>query len=228
MDNSGRLVACVGSSRSGKSQFVRWKLRGMKRVLIWDIKGEYGAGLPGLIRVTNRAALVQKVKEYAGRAGVIAYTGQIGDFEFFCKAAQVWVRSHYLKKARSVLVFEETADVTSPAKAPPQYGIILRRYLAYGVTIYAVTQRPAESDKTAIGNASELHVCRMNLADDRRSVARSTGIPGPELEQLIADQDKGYFEFIHADTGRRKFRRGALTFAAGNPVFGWKTPEKPL
>lgn len=213
---SGILCACIGSSRSGKTQFVLSQVSGLDRVLIWDIKGEYRVQY----RAQTKAQLAQLLVKLAGKPGVIGYTGNIQDFDFFCRVAQQWVLKHYTGGHESALVFEETADVTSPVKAPAQYGIILRRFLSYGVDIYAVTQRPAESDKTAIGNASVLHVCRLNLRPDRKSAANNTGLPLADIESLKADQKAGYFEFLHADTGRRVWQKGTLTFVRDKPI--WK------
>ncbi len=219
---SGKLAAVIGSSRSGKSQYVNSQIRAEPRVMIWDIKGEY-TGIP---RATNRAELIAMVKR---RAPKIVYTPNfIADFDYFCKSAQVWVKSNCLAGNRTVLVFEETADVTSPAKAPESYGIILRRFLSYGVDIYAITQRPAESDKTAVGNASIVRICRMQLDRDRKAVARDTGIPLSAIESLNADQDASKFDYLHADTGVGKYHSGQLTFSSGKAVFTDNNDLKPL
>ncbi len=222
---AGRLTAAIGSSRSGKTQFVTSQIKGKNRVLIWDIKGEY----PAKFRARNPGQLLDLVKLLAGKPGVIAFTpDKLSDFDFFCRVAQTWVKSQYVEGQPSVLIFEETADVTSPGKAPEGYGVILRRYLSYGVDIYAITQRPAESDKTAVGNASIVRVCRLQLARDRKSVASDTGLPLSVVESLKADQDKGCFDYLQADTGRGVWSSGQLTFPAGKPKFTRKSAEKPL
>jgi len=222
---SGRLTAAIGSSRSGKTQYVTNQIKGKNRVLIWDIKGEY----PAKYRARNPAQLVQIIKGLAGKPGVIAYTAnKLSEFDFFCRVAQSWVKSHYVVGQNSVLIFEETADVTSPGKAPEEYGVILRRYLSYGVDIYAITQRPAESDKTAVGNASIIRVCRLQLARDRKSVASDTGLPLSDVENLKADQEKSRFDYLQADTGRGFWVSGVLTFSNNKPKFTKKSGEKPL
>jgi len=222
---SGRLTAAIGSSRSGKTQFVSSQIAGKSRVLIWDIKGEY----PAKYRARTKKELGQIIKATAGKPGIVAMTAdRLSDFDYFCRAAQIWVKSHYVAGQNCVLIFEETADVTSPGKAPEGYGVILRRFLSYGVDIYAITQRPAESDKTAVGNASIIRVCRLQLARDRKSVATDTGLPLSDIESLRADQERGEFDYLHADTGRGKYFAGRLTFAAGKPKFTKKTGEKPL
>ena len=118
--------------------------------------------------------------------------------------------------------------MTNPGKAPEHYGMILRKALSSGVDIYAITQRPAESDKTAIGNASVVHVCRMQLDRDRKAVARDTGIPLAAIEMLRADKEKGRFDYIHADTGVGKYQTGCLTFSRGRPIFKDNRDLKPL
>ena len=222
---SGRLMAAIGSSRSGKTERVKVEIAGASRVLIWDIKGEY----PAKYRARNKIELFNVVNDLKGKAGVVAFTtDRLGDFSYFCKLAKVWVKSHYLAGKNSVLIFEETADVTNPSKAPEEYGIILRRFLSYGVDIYAITQRPAESDKTAVGNASIIHICRLQLARDRKSVAGDTNIPLKEIDALKADQEKSRFDYIHADTGRGVYRSGVLTFPRKKSKFTDSKDEKPL
>lgn len=215
---AGKLTAVIGASRSGKTAFVQHELTRHGRVLVWDVKGEY----PGAdFRPRTPADLTACIRGLRGKPGRIVYqAGKLSDFDFFCRAAAAWIKGNYLDRAHCAVVFEETADVTTPAKAPEAYGILLRRYLAYGVDLYAVTQRPAESDKTSIGNASRVHICRVGLDRDRKSAAANTGVPLDAIQALEADQDAGRFDFIHADTGRGYWQRGALTWLAnGRPQF---------
>ena len=227
---SGKLTAAIGASRSGKSQFVMNDIRGASRLMVWDVKGdpeEYGA--LGCVRARNRAQLVALIKRFAGKPGKIAYTtDRMDDFDFFCRCVQTWVKSQYQAGQRCAVVFEETADVTTPAKAPDSYGIILRRYLSLGADLYAITQRPAESDKTAVGNASVVRVCRLQLARDRKAAASDTGLPFEEINSLRADQDKGEFDYLTVDTGRGFWWRGQLTFPNGKPKFSESKDKKPL
>ena len=227
---SGRLYAAIGASRSGKSQFVMADAKRADRLLVWDVKGdpaEYGA--MGCHRARNKPQLIALIKRMAGKPGKIAFTSDnMADFDYFCRCAQAWVRSHYEAGKNCVLVVEETADVTSPGKAPESYGVILRRKLAEGVTIYAITQRPAESDKTAVGNASVVRVCRLQLARDRKAAAADTGLPLEEINALRADQEKGEFDYITVDTGRGVWSRGRLTFPNGKPKFADEKAVFPL
>lgn len=212
---AGKLTAAIGASRSGKSAFVLDEIKGRDRVLVWDVKGEYS----GFIQCRNKSQLFKAVNK-PGNKGRIAFVPQsLDDFDYFCRLAGAWVKLNYGHGHKTALVFEETADVTSPGKAPQSYGILLRRFLSYGVDIYAITQRPAESDKTAVGNASVVRVCRLQLARDKKSAASDTGVPLPIVSSLRADQDTGRFEFVHVDTGGGHYRQGVLTFPRGKASF---------
>jgi len=214
---AGKLHAVTGVSRSGKSAWVKHRLGDYSRILIWDVKGEY-AGVT--FRPGSKRDLATCIKGLAGKPGAVAYTAaSLADFDYFCRAAQAWIKSQYMAGKCCALVVEETADVTSPSKAPDAYGILLRRFLAYGVDIFAITQRPAESDKTSIGNASQVHICRMTLDRDRKTVAANTGVPLEKIEALKADQDAGRFDYISADLGRGQYRAGVLTWANNRPKF---------
>jgi len=207
---AGKLTAAIGASRSGKSAFVLNEIKGRDRVLVWDVKGEYS----GFIQCRSKAQLFKAVNAPGNKGRIAFVPPSLDDFDYFCRLAAAWVKLNCGAGHRTALVFEETADVTSPGKAPQSYGILLRRFLSYGVDIYAITQRPAESDKTAVGNASIVRVCRLQLARDKKSAAADTGIPLPVITSLKADQDRGRFDFVHADTGAGNYRQGLLTFSA--------------
>lgn len=215
---AGKLKVVVGASRSGKSAYMQEALKEYKSVLVWDVKGEYAEVD---FNATRRAALVHYAKQ-AVPIKISFTAGQLSAFDFFCKVAQSWAKLQCGLGNRCAIVIEETSDVTSPAKAPENYGILLRRYLGYGVDIYAITQRPAESDKTSIGNASQIHICRLTLPDDRKTMARATGVPMEVIESLRADQDEGRFDFVTVDLGRGEYRKGVLTWPGNKATF---TPQ---
>jgi hypothetical protein len=221
---SGFLYGVVGASRSGKTQFVLSQLKKFRFAMVWDVEEQYTAEILGktVIRVRSLQELLRTVKKYRAfpkRSAVIAYTGALSDFGGFCQLTFWWVRQMAEHGIETAAVFEETADVTSPAKAPENYGILLRRGLKYGVTLFAISQRPAESDKTAFGNASRLHICRLQLPRDRKSVADMAGVSMEKIEALRADQDAGRFDFITVDCGAGAGRAGVLTFPKGKPKF---------
>lgn len=104
------------------------------------------------------------------------------------------------------MIAEELADVTSPGKAPAAWGALVRRGLKRGVTLYAISQRWAEADKTALGNASEFVIFRQSSADDVRYLVKKTRLPGAEIDRLAP------LEFVRYDALTQTHKRGKLTF----------------
>ncbi len=171
------LVA--GASRSGKTFWTVHQVRAERRLLVWDAKGEWWRH--DCRTVTSPAELRELVATNPPTFARIAYARPCtpAEFEFFCRCAWVWIRA-----ARGAIVVEELADVTNPGKAPTAWGEILRKGLAFGPAIYAVTQRPSESDKTAIGNSSRVHCHRMARAADIRYMAAELRVPVADVEAL--------------------------------------------
>lgn len=197
----GRLIVVAGASRSGKTALTVRETKSEPRVLVWDAEDQW-AGLRGFQRITSRAALLAACQK-PGPARLAYVPG--GDlratFDFWAGMGLYWGRYH----GPCVIVAEELADVTSSAKAPGNWGVLLRRGLKRGITIYAISQRWAEADKTAIGNASEFVLFRMSSADDVAYMARKTRVPASELDGL---QPLEYVRY----TVTGEFERGRLRF----------------
>lgn len=212
----GVIVAVVGSSQSGKTAYTKAKIAKAKRVLIWDIEGQY----PGTV-IRTKSALIAHIKKVGGGSAVISYQPKnLNDFDYFCQVAYAWGLIGEKSGVPTVIVAEETADVTNPGKAPQGWGVLLRRGKKRGLSIYAITQRLSESDKTAIGNADYVHACRLVLANDRKAVANVLDVPVEQVKEMLADQDKGQFDYMQKDLGRDKLQPGRLTFTpAGKAKF---------
>ncbi len=70
--------------------------------------------------------------------------------------------------------------------------------------IFALTQRPAESDKTAIGNATLFRTGRLKRADDRKMVAKELDVHVSEVTGLKP------LDFVERDDVTGKVTRGNL------------------
>ncbi|MGI2102104.1 hypothetical protein RA178_14535 [Shewanella oncorhynchi] len=127
------------------------------RVIIGDPVDEYGE-LEGIVKVTTAAALVDILRRYPrGALKVRFVTTNFKLFEVWALCAFSW--------CNAAVVAEEIADVTSPSKAPPWWGLVIRKGRARGLApIFALTQRPAEFDKTALGNATIIRCGRLSRA----------------------------------------------------------------
>lgn len=168
----------VGASRTGKTTYILQRTAGVQPLLVWDPEGQWTA--MRLARAVTRSELVRITREL-GPAGRLCYQGEPTrhDFEFFCRVAWAWVRL-----APCTIIVEELADVTNPGKAPPGWGVLIRRGLKYGPTIYCTSNTPQESDKTVFRNASLKVSFYLELPQDRAYMAERLGCQAAELEQL--------------------------------------------
>ena len=200
--DDGRLVVIGGASRSGKTAWVKKAVAAQTRIIAWDAEDQWSA-LRGWQRVTSRAELLK----YAGKPGALRVAFVPGsdlaaDFDFWSRL--VFYAGRYV--APLTCIAEELADVTTPAKAPGHWGILLRRGLKRGITIYAISQRWAEADKTAFGNASEFVLFRQSSADDVRYLAKKT-----RLDESLINGLKP-LEFVRFDVLTGQVERGKLRF----------------
>ncbi|MGH9483760.1 MAG: hypothetical protein ACRD1F_01780 [Terriglobales bacterium] len=199
----GRAVLVAGTTGSGKTVWTMQQTSGARRLLVWDSLGEWTrrgrvAAAPTL------AVLGAEVSRYVRepqRVWALGYTGPASraHFAIFCRLAWVWLRVR-----SGTLVIEELADVTSPGKAPDSWGEICRKGRHYAAQLYAITQRPAESDKTIVGNAASIHTGLMAFPRDRAYMAQCLDVPVAEIAMLKP------LEWIERDMRTRALRRGTL------------------
>jgi hypothetical protein len=121
---------------------------------------------------------------HATRRRVVYVPEKTSDFNPFCRIAFAWAICGHDKRLKTSIIAEELADVTSPQKAPEGWGILLRQGMGFGANIYAVTQRPSESDKTVMGNASYLHTHYMQRQQDRVYMGREMDIEPEKIGNL--------------------------------------------
>lgn len=173
---SASIGVVCGSSGSGKSVTVKKAIYKAPRLLVWDPDDEYSGpeGVPGVQRVASMAELARKVA--AAKKGRFAFVGKPDQFDAWCRVAFAW--------GQCVAVAEELAGVTSPGKAPPGWHTLVSRGRKRGIALIGVTQRPAESDKTIMGNASFIRVGRLSRAQDRRYMASEIDIPERYINAL--------------------------------------------
>lgn len=209
----GKLYVVAGASRSGKTAWTRKATAKERRVCAWDPEDQW-AQLPGWTRVTTRAELL-KALEKRGPCKVAYVAGGDLRAEFDFWAGCVMYSGRYVEPLAAIA--EELADVTSVAKAPGNWGILLRRGLKRGISIYALSQRWAEADKTAVGNASVFVLFRCSSGDDVRYLARKTRIPEAEIDALETvfypdGQRVKEAPFVKIEVATKKVERGRLRF----------------
>lgn len=212
----GEAFLVCGSRGSGKSGWTRQQCEGAERLLVWDSVGEWSRD--GIVTPVDTITELQLlIKADAANPGPFryGYTGPIRVewkedgrsrsveyFPPFCKLAFVWMKA----APRGVLVVEELSDVTSPGKAPQGWGEIVRKGRHYSGSIYGLTQRPAESDKTLAGNADVIHCGRLSFPTDRKTLAEYLDVPVDQVTELPS------LHWIERDMRTRELRTGKLTF----------------
>lgn len=200
--NDGQLTVVSGASRSGKTAWTKKQVQRARRICAWDPEDQW-AQLPGWRKVTTRRELADALTKKGPLKVAYVAGGKLAE-EFNFWAQVVMYAGRYVEPLDCIA--EELADVTTTAKAPEHWGILLRRGLKRGINIYAISQRWAEADKTAVGNASRFVLFRQSSGDDITYLSRKTRVPFEQLDGLAQ------FEYVEkcAITGTQT--RGKLKF----------------
>lgn len=197
----GRLYVVSGASRSGKTAWVKKRVARVRRIWAWDPEAQW-CELPGWVKVTTRADLLAYAQKPGAQRVAFVAGGDLKEaFDFW--AGCVFYAGRHVAPLDAIA--EELADVTTPSKAPGNWGILIRRGLKRGITLYCISQRWAEADKTAFGNASDYVIFRA-LGDDVRYLARKTNMQPEEISGFVP------LQFVHMDALNGNISAGKLRF----------------
>lgn len=157
------------------------------RVLVWGVKADFSR-FYGFSATSDASALHAVC--VSTRPVRLEYTAPAtaAQFELWCRLAWVWIRANAAAGQSVCLVVDELADVTSPGKAPVAWGEIVRKAMEHRPRIYALTQRPAESDKTIVGNCFTIRCYAMSRAEDRRAMAKELDVRQELVDALRHDR----------------------------------------
>lgn len=198
----GRLYVIAGASRSGKTAWTRKRVAKSKRAWAWDPEAQW-CELAGWRKVTTRAELLKYAQQPGPQRLAYVAGGDLkAEFDFW--AACVMYAGRYMGPLDAIA--EELADVTTPSKAPGNWGILLRRGLKRGISLWCISQRWSEADKTAVGNASDFVIFRQSSGDDVRYLARKTRVAEAEINDLVP------LQYVHMDALTGAIERGKLRF----------------
>ena len=195
----GVLVYVAGASRSGKTVHVKTRVAAASRLLVWDLRGDY-LSLAGIERVETIPRLVEALADCVDAPGRFVFWGDLGDFEYFCRAAYAWNIGW-----PAYIVVEELADVTHPGRAPDAWRRLCSKGLAYGAHIYATSQRPQETDKSSLGNATCIHCHRPAHPRDAEYLAGLFPLDPDKLSDLRT------FEWVERYLGHDGYFFGSTT-----------------
>ncbi len=198
----GRLYVIAGASRSGKTAWTKKNTAKARRVFAWDPEAQW-CELPGWRKVTTRAQLLAAAQK-GGPQRVAYVAGGTLQAEFDFWAGCVMYAGRYVEPLDAIA--EELADVTTPSKAPGNWGILIRRGLKRGITLWCISQRWSEADKTAVGNATDFAIFRQSSGDDVRYLSRKTRVAEIEINDLVP------LQYVHMDALTGQINRGKLKF----------------
>lgn len=149
---------------------------------MFDPKGKW-AELDRCRALFTRRELYDVIR--AGASGRFAFISpRRADFGYWADCAYWWTRLGALHGLRSVIVAEELSAFTNAGKAPQGWHLAVTQGLEFALDIWALVQRPAESDKTCIGNATRLRAFAMTRAADCAYIARELDCPAREVAAL--------------------------------------------
>jgi hypothetical protein len=175
-----------------------------RRVIAWDPEDQLWRDAK-MKRVDTMAGLLLALS-FAGHRGIrVAYVPKAVTQDVHSLWASVvlwWAR----ETGPCVCVAEELADVSSPGKASQGWGQLVRRGLKRGATIYAISQRWAEADKTVVGNAGRYVIFRQARRQDVDYMARMVDVPADEIASL----DR--LEYVEFDGLSRTWERKKIVF----------------
>ena len=205
-----RLLGAFGAQGSGKTAWVRQVIERMPlrtRLVCWDFK--HDPRLKGIgtdVRSVPELARAMKAPKFRLRLLVDHDADHQEQFKWFCAA--VWAAGNVL------MIVDELPEVTRPGKAPPLWRKCInigRQYTGDDgkqktIAIVGMAQRPAEVDKSFIGNLDVLHVGRLGEVNDAREMAGKLGCDWRQLTTLEN------LHWIEKRAGQIEPTRGVLSF----------------
>jgi hypothetical protein len=193
----GEIRIYSGRSRSGKTAkcLIDIEAGKFETVFVFDIEAQW-CEIKGFKKITSLAEFKKIcVSGKKGKYAVVVSGDLKPEFEKFCKCV-----FHYASFfGRCAIVAEELASVTTTSKAPPAWGDVCRRILKRGAWVFAISQRWAEADKTAIGNASRIFIFQPATMSDAKYLAEKVNLNESDIFNLDYDT----YQYIEYDNGNR-------------------------
>lgn len=209
MVQAAQRIAVFGATGSGKTAWTKQHLARIKprRLLVWDFK--HDPALDGLGEpFTELPALIDaaRSKTFSLRYLVNHGADFHAQFDVFCRVAwelgDLW------------LFVDELPEVTKANKAPPAWRRLVnvgRQYQAGGrvkwISIIGAGQRPAECDKSFIGNADVVHTGRLGDATEAKKIAAAWGLGQRDLIDLPN------LHWLEKRADSSEIHRGVLSFS---------------
>lgn len=214
MSDAGR-IGVWGRSGSGKSAYVKRRVKGRKRVLVFDPLDEYSREGFTTVRHTHKSALddvrVALKDNWSGfRLAYVPPSGREAQaLSALCKllmAAQAPYRSG-ASKAQMTLIVEEmnlSFRVSGGPEKAPGFADVCSRGRHYGIEVIGASQRIAEVSTRFRGNCTETVVLAQKGPRDVQAAAAELGCDVSRVQSL------GNLQYLHEQAGH--IEPGKITF----------------
>jgi hypothetical protein len=178
-----RVWAVFGASGTGKDAWTKQQLKKLnpKRLIVWDPMDEYGEHAD---RVPDLVALLKAVKP--------------ARFAWWCRIC--WAAGD------AVCLVNECSQVTTASQAPPDWARLTTAGRHRQIHVIALSQFPAQVDKSLMGNATLIHTGHLANVRHRQAVAVEIDA---EPESIRSLQD---LEWLEWSRETRAIKRGRLAF----------------
>lgn len=207
--NTGR-IGVYGASGSGKSSYVKQRIKGRKRVIVFDPMEEYGgAGIATCKTVEQvRQAMVKDWKGFR-----ISYVPPAGKearaISQLCSLILVAQEQYKGRDSGDVLtlVVEEmnlAFPVHGGAEKAPKFAEVCSRGRHSFIEVIGASQRIAEVATRWRGNCTETVILRQNGAADTGAAVQSTGASANDVKALVN------LEYLHEKQG--SITHGKISF----------------
>ncbi|MBN8506136.1 MAG: hypothetical protein J0L58_16855, partial [Burkholderiales bacterium] len=203
-------VAAFGARGTGKTAWCLQQLDALKprRLMVWDYKHDHtmagvGQGFtewPAFVAACCRPTFAARYLPSHGH-------DMAEQFAAFCELA--W------REGNLLMLVDELAEVTKASKAPAEWRRCVNVGRSYdggmkSLSIMGMSQRPAEVDKSFIGNCDTVHCGRLGYASDAKAMASAWGIAHAELMNLPD------LHWVEKRADRPELARGVLQFSGAS------------
>jgi hypothetical protein len=174
-------AAFVGKTGSGKSYLARHFLAPVRRLVVFDGKGDLDLNEWGLVPAGQKE---QRSLKNGGNGRLYVPPQLDGDWS-------EWLTLVY-GLGNVLLYIDEMYAVVEPGKRPhPLLAACYTRGRSRGIGVWASTQRPSWVPLIMFSEAEWFFIFRLTMADDRKKLA---GFTGPDVEHPIKDRH-GFFTY---------------------------------
>lgn len=195
--SDGKIYYTAGVTRSGKTTQTFDRVRNSKRMIVWNVKGDFSRQLKNVKLFTDINELFAYCNQQKGKPLRVAFQSiTLQHFDIWAKIAYGLALFNAID-----IVCDEASDVNNAGKAVGWWGVVIRQVLCTGSNVHVICQRPATNESDSLGNASVVSCFRLTKSSDRKMMAENIDIPLADILSLKQ------FEFIEKDMHTMKALR---------------------